>query len=49
MVEIKRLAKDEKGRPKTQIAIARIADYNATTKDIVLSGALPTSRTGTAS
>jgi lipopolysaccharide export system protein LptA len=41
MVEIKRLAKDEKGRPKTQIAIARIADYNATTKDIVLSGGPP--------
>lgn len=41
MVEIKRMAKDEKGRPKTQIAIARIADYNATTKDIVLSGGPP--------
>jgi len=41
MVEIKRIAKDEKGRPKTQIAIARIADYNATTKDIVLSGGPP--------
>ena len=41
MVEIKRVAKDEKGRPKTQIAIARIADYNATTKDIILSGGPP--------
>lgn len=41
MVEIKRLAKDEKGRPKTQIAIARVADYNAITKDIVLSGGPP--------
>ena len=41
MVEITRIALDEKGRKKTQIAIARIADYNAITKDIVLSGGPP--------
>jgi lipopolysaccharide export system protein LptA len=41
MVEIKRVAPDEKGKPKTQIAIARIADYNAVTKDIILSGGPP--------
>jgi lipopolysaccharide export system protein LptA len=41
MVEIKRITPDEKGKPKTQIAIARIADYNAITKDIVLSGGPP--------
>lgn len=41
MVEIKRITADEKGKPKTQIAIARIADYNAITKDIVLSGGPP--------
>lgn len=41
MVEIKRIAPDEKGKPKTQIAIARIADYNAVTKDIILSGGPP--------
>jgi len=41
MVEIKRITADEKGKPKTQIAIARIADYNAITKDIILSGGPP--------
>ncbi|NLT69076.1 MAG: hypothetical protein GXX91_00100 [Verrucomicrobiaceae bacterium] len=41
MVEIKRIAPDEEGKPKTQIAIARIADYNAITKDIILSGGPP--------
>lgn len=41
MVEIKRFAVDEKGKQKTQIAIARTADYNAVTKDIVLSGGPP--------
>ncbi len=41
MVEIKRIAPDEKGKMKTQIAIARNADYNAITKDIVLSGGPP--------
>ena len=41
MVEIKRTALDEEGKQKTQIAIARIADYDAVTKDIVLSGGPP--------
>lgn len=41
MVEIKRTAVDDKGKRKTQIAIARIADYNAITKDIVLTGGPP--------
>jgi len=41
MVEIRRIAPDEKGKLKTQIAIARIADYNAVTKDIILSGGPP--------
>lgn len=41
MVEIKRITTDEKGKKKTQIAIARIADYNAITEDIVLSGGPP--------
>jgi lipopolysaccharide export system protein LptA len=41
MVEIKRTTRDEKGKAKTQIAIARIAEYNAVTKDIILSGGPP--------
>lgn len=41
MVEIRRIALDEKGKSKTQIALARIADYNAITKDIVLTGGPP--------
>lgn len=41
MVEIRRIGVDEKGKKKTQIAIARIADYNGITKDIVLSGGPP--------
>lgn len=41
MVEIRRVAVDEKGKPKTQIAFARIADYNAITKDVILSGGPP--------
>lgn len=41
MVEIKRVSTDEKGKRKTQIAIARSADYNAVTKDIILSGGPP--------
>lgn len=41
MVEIRRNTVDEKGKPKTQIAFARIADYNAITKDVVLSGGPP--------
>lgn len=41
MVEIKRTSLDENGLQKTQIAIARIADYDAVTKDIVLSGGPP--------
>ncbi len=41
MVEIKRTTLDEEGKQKTQIAIARIADYDAVTKDIVLSGGPP--------
>lgn len=41
MVEIKRIAVDDKGKKKTQIALARMADYNAITKDIVLSGGPP--------
>ncbi len=41
MVEIKRFAVDEKGRRKTQIALGRKADYNAITKEFVLSGGPP--------
>ncbi len=40
MVEIRRMVED-KGKKKTQIAIARNADYNAITKDIILSGGPP--------
>ena len=40
-VEIKRITVDEKGKRKTQLAIARSADYNAITNVFVLSGGPP--------
>ncbi|HRQ90209.1 MAG TPA: LptA/OstA family protein [Bacteroidia bacterium] len=40
MVEIKRFVVEE-GKKKTQVALGRIADYNAITKDFVLSGGPP--------
>lgn len=41
MVEIKRFALDEKGKPKTQIALSRVADYDAIKGEFVLSGGPP--------
>ncbi len=41
MVEIKRFAVDEKGNEKVQIALGRIADYNAVTNEFVLTGGPP--------
>ncbi|MCB1202800.1 MAG: hypothetical protein KDN18_00965 [Verrucomicrobiae bacterium] len=41
MVEIKRITVDEKGKKKTQIALGRLADYDAINGEFVLSGGPP--------
>lgn len=41
MVEITRFDYDEKGNPKTQIALSRVADYDAIKGEFVLSGGPP--------
>jgi lipopolysaccharide export system protein LptA len=41
MVEITRYAYDDKGKPTTQIALARVADYDAIKGEFVLSGGPP--------
>lgn len=41
MVEIKRITLDEKGKKKTQIALGRLADYDALEGEFVLSGGPP--------
>lgn len=41
MVEIKRVTVDDKGKPKTQIALGRHADYDAVSGEFVLSGGPP--------
>jgi len=41
MVEIKRHTVDDKGRPKVQIAMARRAEFDNATRDMILSGGPP--------